>query len=81
MIIIPGSGKYQIQPIFVNDVANVIWKAVISKKFSNKILDLVGPEKVSFNEDDIVNKIQSALLDLRNKLVEINKEVSQLPSW
>ena len=50
MIIIPGSGKYNIQPIFVNDVANVIWKAVISKKFSNKILDLVGPEKVSFNE-------------------------------
>ncbi len=50
LIIIPGSGKYQIQPIFVNDVANVIWKAVISKKFSNKILDLVGPEKVSFNE-------------------------------
>ena len=50
LIIIPGSGKYNIQPIFVNDVANVIWKAVISKKFSNKILDLVGPEKVSFNE-------------------------------
>ena len=29
LILIPGSGKYQRQPIFVNDVANVIWKAVI----------------------------------------------------
>jgi len=49
-IIIPGSGKYHLQPIFVNDVAKVIYNSVISKKFSNKIIELVGPETVTFKE-------------------------------
>jgi len=49
-IIIPGSGKYHLQPIFVNDVAKVIYNSVISKKFSNKTIELVGPETVTFKE-------------------------------
>ncbi|MEX0640972.1 MAG: NAD-dependent epimerase/dehydratase family protein [Nitrosopumilaceae archaeon] len=49
-IIIPGSGKYHLQPIFVNDVAKVIYNSVVSKKFSNKIIELVGPESVTFKE-------------------------------
>jgi NADH dehydrogenase len=49
-IIIPGKGNYHLQPIFVNDVAEIIYNSVISKKFSNKIIDLVGPEKVTFKE-------------------------------
>lgn len=48
-IIIPGSGNYHLQPIFVNDVAKIIFLSIISKKFSNKIFDLVGPEVISFN--------------------------------
>ena len=47
-IIVPGSGKYHLQPIFVNDVARIIFHSIISKKFSNKIIDLVGPETVTF---------------------------------
>ena len=47
-IVIPGSGRYHLQPIFVNDVAEVIYNSIISKKFSNKIIDLVGPETVTF---------------------------------
>jgi len=47
-IIIPGSGKYRLQPIFVEDVAKIILEAILEKKFSNKILDLVGPRKISF---------------------------------
>jgi len=47
-ITIPGSGKYHLQPIFVDDVGEVINKAITSKKFSNKIIELVGPETVSF---------------------------------
>src|SRR3990170_4513016 len=43
-------GKYDLQPIFVNDVAKVIYNSVISKKFSNKIIELVGPETVTFKE-------------------------------
>ncbi len=47
-IIIPGSGNYELQPISVNDVAKIILQATTSKKFSKKIIDLVGPETVSF---------------------------------
>jgi len=50
VIIIPGSGKYQLQPIFVEDVAKIILKSILEKKFSKKILDLVGPRKISFED-------------------------------
>ena len=50
VIIIPGSGKYQLQPIFVEDVAKIILKSILEKKFSKKILDLVGPKKISFED-------------------------------
>ena len=49
-IIIPGSGRYRLQPIFVEDVAKIILEAILEKKFSNKILDLVGPQKISFED-------------------------------
>ena len=49
-IIIPGSGRYRLQPIFVGDVAEVIFQSIIQKKFSNKIIDLVGPKTVTFND-------------------------------
>jgi hypothetical protein len=35
-------------------------------------------EKVSFNEDSIVNKIQNILLKLREDLIKINKELEVL---
>lgn len=47
-IIIPGSGSYRLQPISVNDVSKVILASVTSKQFSNKIVDLVGPQTVTF---------------------------------
>ena len=50
IIIIPGSGKYRLQPIFVLDVAKIILEAVLEKKFSKKILDLVGPQNISFED-------------------------------
>ena len=50
VMIIPGSGKYRLQPIFVLDVAKIILEAVLEKKFSSKIIDLVGPQKISFED-------------------------------
>jgi len=50
IIVIPGSGKYRLQPIFVLDVAKIILEAVLEKKFSKKILDLVGPQKIRFED-------------------------------
>jgi len=47
-IIIPGSGKYKLQPISIDDVCKVILFACQTKKLSKKILDLVGPEPITF---------------------------------
>jgi NADH dehydrogenase len=49
VIMVPGSGRYRLQPIFVGDVAEVVLQSIIQKKFSNKIIDLVGPKTISFN--------------------------------
>ncbi len=65
IIVIPGSGKYRLQPIFVLDVAKIILEAVLEKKFSKMIIDLVGPQKISF--ENFVN------LFAKNSRVKIQK--------
>jgi len=50
IIVIPGSGKYRLQPISVLDVTKIILEAVLEKKFSRKIIDLAGPQKISFED-------------------------------
>jgi len=64
-MIIPGSGNYRFQPIFVYDVADVVIQSVTGKKFSNKIIDLVGPQIVSY--DTFVKKF------LHGKKIKIKK--------
>ena len=48
-MVIPGSGNYRFQPVFVYDVADVVIQSMTEKKFSNKIIDLVGPQIVSYD--------------------------------
>ncbi|PIW33571.1 MAG: epimerase [Nitrosopumilales archaeon CG15_BIG_FIL_POST_REV_8_21_14_020_37_12] len=48
VIEIPGTGKYSIQPISIDDVSKVILKSVQDRRFAKKILDLVGPESITF---------------------------------
>lgn len=48
-VVIPGSGRYRMQPIFVYDAAKMVMRAIYGRKFSRKVLDLVGPETVTFN--------------------------------
>ncbi len=50
IITVPGSGRYRLQPIFVGDVAEVISQSISQQKFSNKIIDLVGPKIITFND-------------------------------
>jgi NADH dehydrogenase len=45
---IPGSGKYSLQPIYIDDVSEIIFNALTSKKFSKIILDLVGSEPITY---------------------------------
>jgi len=49
-IIIPGSGTYSIQPIHVSDVVKVIFESVSQLRFNNKIIDLVGPDNITFEK-------------------------------
>jgi len=45
---LPGSGSYSIQPIHINDVVKIIFQSITTRKFRNKIIDLVGPDHVTF---------------------------------
>ena len=45
---IPGSGEYGLQPIFVEDMAELAVRA--GKASTNQVIDAVGPEIFSFNE-------------------------------
>jgi len=49
-IMIPGSGSYSIQPIHVSDVVKVIFESVSQLRFNNKIIDLVGPDYVTYKK-------------------------------
>lgn len=48
VITIYGSGKYHLQPIFIDDVVEVIFQSLTDKKFSYKIIDLVGPQIITY---------------------------------
>lgn len=50
LIKIPGSGRYMIQPIHINDVVKIIFKSITEPKFKNKVIDLVGPENITFEK-------------------------------
>jgi len=54
---IPGSGEYEIQPIFVEDMADLAVDA--ARADGNLVFDAVGPEIFSFN--DLVRLIASRL--------------------
>jgi len=68
-VIIPGSGNYKLQPIYVKDVAEIILKAITSKKFSKKIIDLVGPKTISFE-----NFVKTFIGSKNVKIQKINLE-------
>ena len=68
-ITIPGSGKYLIQPIYIEDVTKLIFKSITDKSFKNKTLDLVGPEIISFKK-----YIQLFLQKKKTKLYHIDIE-------
>ena len=51
-LIIPiiGSGKYKINPVYIEDVVEVIAVATKNKKAIGKEYDIAGAENISFNE-------------------------------
>lgn len=47
---IPGSGNYSIQPIYIDDVTQIIFNAITQNNFSKIILDLVGSKSFTFQK-------------------------------
>lgn len=47
---IPGSGKYHIQPIHIDDVSRIIYESTHSERFRDVIVDLVGPDIIPFKQ-------------------------------
>jgi uncharacterized protein YbjT (DUF2867 family) len=45
---IPGDGAYRVQPVFVEDLANLAIEA--ARRTDNQTIDAVGPETFTFNE-------------------------------
>jgi uncharacterized protein YbjT (DUF2867 family) len=54
---IPGSGRYQVQPIFVEDLADLAINS--ARQENNLVLDAVGPEIFAF--EDLVQRIAVAV--------------------
>ena len=66
-ILIPGSGKFILQPVLIDDVCSCINIALRSSKFSNKTIDLVGPKKILFRnliKKSISSEIKINKIDL-----------------
>ena len=59
--------RYIIQPISIHDVCKIIHLASDSKNFSKKIIDLVGPEKITFKQF------------LRNSISDPNLIIEKIP--
>lgn len=47
-VVVPGSGRYRMQPIHVEDVARLVVAIIKSHKMDNRSIDVVGRETVSY---------------------------------
>ncbi len=63
---VPGTGNYRLQPVFVEDVAEIAVSAAIEDK--NVVIDAVGPETYGF--DELVRLIAEKV-DSRAKIVHL----------
>jgi len=68
-ITIPGSGNYRMQPIFVEDAGEVFLQSIFNKKLSKKIIDLVGPQTITYN-----SFIKNFICGEKIKIEKINLE-------
>ncbi len=57
VFVVPGSGDYCLQPIFVEDLANLVVDA--GRTRDNTVLDAAGPDVLTFN--DLVRQVAQAV--------------------
>jgi NADH dehydrogenase len=68
VFVVPGNGRYRIQPIFVGDMAQIVAAAV--EREDDYVLDAVGPESFTFDE----------LFTLISKAVDREPRLLHLPA-
>jgi uncharacterized protein YbjT (DUF2867 family) len=68
---IPGSGQYQIQPMFVEDIAGLAINAAGQE--NNLVLDAVGPEIFAF--EDLVRLIATGLC-VKPRLIHVRPSIA-----
>lgn len=68
---VPGFGDYRIQPVFVEDVAKIAFRA--GEQDDNVILDAVGPETFTF--DQLVRMIAGQIKS-RAKIVHVRPNLA-----
>ncbi|MBI3911261.1 MAG: NAD(P)H-binding protein [Armatimonadetes bacterium] len=57
VFVVPGSGDYRLQPVFVENMAEIAVAA--GQREENRIIDAVGPEVFTFNE--LVRRVADAI--------------------
>ncbi len=70
IIPIIGNGKYKLNPIYIEDLIKVIIECIKNKDSINKVYDIAGPEKISFNE---IISISKRKFDLKKLEIRIPK--------
>lgn len=68
--------EYRYRMENIDDQINDVRKYYTGEDKRNSYLEFI--EKVSFNEDDIINKIKEELISLRKEIIDINENVSEL---
>ena len=75
LIAIPGSGEYRVQPVFVEDVAEIAVDA--GHQGENMVLDAVGPETYTFNE---MVSLMADVVHSRARIIRLNPSLAFLLS-
>lgn len=68
-ILLPGTGKTRIQPVYIDDVVKQLSGIVSSGRFSGETLDLGGPEVLTM--DDFVLRIHRAYRGDKGRIVHL----------
>jgi uncharacterized protein YbjT (DUF2867 family) len=79
MIPVPGKGKQEFQPIFLNDLSKAVLKLLDIEDKNGMILNAVGPEKIKLA--DMLTKIRAWLGVKKAKIARVPLTFIRIGSW
>lgn len=71
VFVVPGSGEYKLQPIFVEDLADLA--VVAGSQTADSTIDAIGPETLTFNE--LVRLVASAV-ESKSRIVQVHPRLA-----